>query len=200
MSKAQFTREKILQKSAALFNRQGYAGSSMSDIMQVTGLKKGGIYNHFKSKDELALEAFDYIVGKINQRYSDALKGKRHALDRLRAIIQVFRVYIDEDDFLLKGGCPVLNTAVESDDTHPALRQRVQAVMNSWRHLIHRFIDKGIERRQIRPDVDADTVATIMISSLEGAVMMSKLYGDPVHMQRAIAHLDQYVQTLAVQG
>ena len=200
MSKAQSTREKILQQSAALFNQQGYAGSSMSDIMRVTGLQKGGIYNHFKSKDELALEAFDFIFGQISQRYSDALKGKRHALDRLRAMIEVFRVYIDVDDFLLKGGCPVLNTAIESDDTHPALRQKAQAAMSTWRNLIHRFVNKGIARQEIRADVDPEMVATVMISSLEGAVMMSKLYGDPIHIGRVIDHLDRYLQTLLVQS
>ena len=203
MSKAQSTREKILQQSAALFNQQGYAGSSMSDIMRVTGLQKGGIYNHFKSKDALALEAFDFIFGQISQRFSAALKGKRHALDRLRAMIQVFRVYIDgidEADSPLKGGCPVLNTAIESDDTHPALRQKAQAAMNNWRNLIHRFINKGIERQEIRAEVNPDMVATVMISALEGAVMMSKLYDDPIHIKRVIDHLDLYVQTLTTQG
>ncbi|MCG8362509.1 MAG: TetR/AcrR family transcriptional regulator [Pseudanabaenales cyanobacterium] len=200
MSKAQSTREKILQQSAALFNQQGYAGSSMSDIMRATGLQKGGIYNHFKSKDELALAAFDFIFEQISQRYSAALKGKRHALDRLRAMIEVFRIHIDVDDFLLKGGCPVLNTAIESDDTHPALRQKAQAAMNNWRNLIHRFINKGIERQEIRADIDADTVATVMISSLEGAVMMSKLYDDPIHLTRVIDHLDRYLQTLVIQS
>lgn len=60
MSKAEETKEKIIKQAAQLFNQYGYAGSSMSDIMRATRLQKGGIYNHFQSKQELALAAFDF--------------------------------------------------------------------------------------------------------------------------------------------
>jgi len=62
--------------------------------------------------------------------------------------------------------------------------------MNSWRDMICRIIHKGIEKGEIRPDVDADEVVTIPISTLEGAVMMSKLYGDPIHL--VINHLTDF--------
>jgi len=74
MSKAQETKARIIKQAAALFNQQGYAGSSMSDIMRVTGLQKGGIYNHFRSKDELALEAFDFAVNRVQSEFMGALK------------------------------------------------------------------------------------------------------------------------------
>ncbi|GAX40357.1 TetR family transcriptional regulator protein [Tolypothrix sp. NIES-4075] len=194
MSKGEETKEKILLSAAELFNQQGYAGSSISDIMRVTGLQKGGIYNHFKSKDELALLAFDYAIAQITGHYRVALRSKRHAIERLQAIIDVFRSNIDNPT--IKGGCPLLNTAVESDDTHPALRDRAQQAMNSWRDMICRIIQKGIEKGEIRSDVDADEVATIIISTLEGAVMMSKLYEDSIHLKRAVNHLNQYIKSL----
>jgi TetR/AcrR family transcriptional regulator, transcriptional repressor for nem operon len=195
MSKGEKTKEKILHQAAELFNQQGYAGSSISDIMRVTGLQKGGIYNHFKSKDELALLAFDYAIAQIREHYRVALKSKRHAIERLQAIIDVFRSYVDNP--IIKGGCPLLNTAIESDDTHPALRDRTQQAMNSWRDMICRIIQKGIERSEIRSGVDADEVATILIATLEGAVMMSKLYGDSIHLERAINHLNKYLKSLS---
>lgn len=194
MSKGEETKVKILQQAAELFNQQGYAGSSISDIMRVTGLQKGGIYNHFKSKDDLALQAFDYAIACVSQRTRSVLRTKRHAVERLQAIIQVFSSYVDHPP--IKGGCPLLNTAVESDDAHPALRERAQQGMNSWRQLICLIIEKGIERREIRSDVNADEVATILIATLEGAIMMSKLYGDSIHMQRIINHLNQYLENL----
>lgn len=192
MSKAQETREKILESAAALFNQYGYSGSSMSDIMRVTGLQKGGIYNHFKSKDELALQAFDFATKCISKKFLMALKEKHHAIERLQAILSVFRSFVEEPP--IPGGCPILNTAIESDDAHPALRQRVQAAMDAWRSLICKIINKGIAKGEIRETVEADVVATIMISTLEGAIMMSKLYGDSIHMKRAIAHLTEYIE------
>ncbi len=187
MSKGEQTREMILAQAAQIFNRQGYFGSSLSDIMHETGLEKGGIYNHFSSKEQLALEAFDFSVDLVRQRTRLALAGKVNAVDRLLAIVAVFQGLIE--DPLLGGGCPILNTAVEADDAQPALRERARNAMDSWRETIHRIVKKGIDRQEIRPGVDADALATLLISSLEGAIMMSKLYGDNVHMSRVVEHL-----------
>ena len=193
MSKGEKTREMILAQAAQLFSRQGYFGSSLSDIMHETGLEKGGIYNHFASKEQLALEAFDFAVELIRQRTRLALAGKVNAVDRLLAIVAVFQGLIE--DPLLGGGCPILNTAVEADDAQPALRERARNAMDSWRETIHRIVKKGIDRQEIRPGVDADALATLLVSSLEGAIMMSKLYGDNVHMRRVVEHLTNYITT-----
>jgi TetR/AcrR family transcriptional repressor of nem operon len=191
MSKGEQTREMILARAAQLFSRQGYFGSSLSDIMQETGLEKGGIYNHFASKEQLALEAFDYSIELVQQRTKLALAGKANAIDRLLAIVSVFQGLVDDPP--LDGGCPILNTAVEADDAQPALRERAREAMDSWRSTIHRIVAKGIARQEIRPEVVADALATILIASLEGAIMMSKLYGDSVHMRRAVEHLTGYI-------
>lgn len=196
MSKGDETKAMIVQEAAALFNQQGYVGSSISDIMRVTGLKKGGIYNHFESKDDLAVQAFDYAVGQIQKRYRQAWASKEHSIERLQAIIDVFRIYIDNPQHpIIKGGCPLLNTAIESDDAHPALKERAQRAMNSWRELFRKIIEKGIIKGEIRPNVDADEIASILISTLEGSVMMSKLYSDSIHVERAIRHLSNYLNT-----
>lgn len=194
MSKGEQTREMILAQAAQLFSRQGYFGSSLSDIMHETGLEKGGIYNHFSSKEQLALEAFDFSVELIRQQTRLALTGKVNAVDRLLAIMTVFQRLV-EDDPPLVGGCPVLNTAIEADDAQPALRERARNAMDDWRETIHRIVKKGIDRQEIRPGVDADALATLLISSLEGAIMMSKLYGDNVHMRRVVEHLTNYITT-----
>lgn len=193
MSKGKETKEKILQQAAELFNQQGYAGASIADIMRITGLQKGGIYNHFKSKDDLALQAFKFAIDQISKHYRAALRSKHHAIERLQAVINIFRSNIDNP--IIKGGCPLLNTAIESDDTHPILRERTQQAMNSWRDMICRIIHKGIKKGEIRPTVNADEVATILISTLEGAVMMSKLYGNSIHIERVIQHLNHYIES-----
>src|ERR1700724_4015016 len=60
MTKGEQTRRRIVEAAASIFNKRGYEGSSLSELMEATGLKKGGIYRHFSSKEELAAEAFDY--------------------------------------------------------------------------------------------------------------------------------------------
>ncbi|NJR21665.1 MAG: TetR/AcrR family transcriptional regulator [Richelia sp. CSU_2_1] len=193
MSKAKETREKILREAAALFNQYGYSGSSMSDIMRVTGLQKGGIYNHFQSKDELALQAFDFAAECMRKQHLGVLKEHKKAVDRLKAMISELSNLAENPP--IPGGCPLLNTAVESDDAHPALRQRAQIAMDGWRALICAIINKGIAKGEVRENVEADAVATVMISMMEGAIMMSKLYGDPIHINRAITHLHSYLDS-----
>lgn len=195
MSKAQETRARIIQQAAELFNQQGYAGSSISDIMRVTGLQKGGIYNHFSSKDELALAALDFAIQCVQQQYVGVLKGKRKAVDRLQAILTVYHNMLD--DFPIKGGCPLLNTAIESDDAYPVLKERVQHAMDDWQRLICRIVETGKLRGEIRADVDAKTIAIVLISTIEGAVMMSKLYNDNLHMERALSYLKSYIAAQA---
>ncbi|NJK28849.1 MAG: TetR/AcrR family transcriptional regulator [Acaryochloridaceae cyanobacterium CSU_3_4] len=192
MSKAQKTKTHIIEQAAILFNQQGYSGSSLSDLMRVTGLQKGGIYNHFRSKDELALAAFDFAVHLVQQKLRGALKGKRHGVDRLMTILRVYEHMLEDPP--VQGGCPILNTAIESDDTHPALRERAQRAMDAWRLLIQRIVNQGIKRGEFQATVDAASVATVLIATIEGAVMLSKLYGDPSYLKHSLQHLQTYIQ------
>ena len=194
LTKTQKTKANIIHQAADLFNRKGYAGSSIADIMQATGLKKGGIYNHFKSKDELALEAFDYASSLTRQKIWQAVKQKRNAKERLQAMMSCYLDFIDNPP--IAGGCPLLNTAIESDDTHPALRDRTRNAMDSWRSLISRIVQTGIKKGEINSQIEPDLVATILISTIEGAVMMSKLYHDPPHLERGVKHLHNYIHNL----
>ncbi|HLJ34813.1 MAG TPA: TetR/AcrR family transcriptional regulator [Ktedonobacteraceae bacterium] len=193
MSKGTQTKEMILERCAQLFSKQGYFGSSLADIMQETGLEKGGIYNHFSSKEELALESFDYAFSLLQQRMRLALEGKTHAVERLYAILAYFQSLLEEP--VIVGGCPILNTAVEADDAQPALRERALHAMDSLSSTIERIVAKGIRKQELRPEIDVAACATLFVATLEGAVMMSKLYRDTVYMKRAVEHLRWYIDT-----
>jgi AcrR family transcriptional regulator len=183
----------ILQRSAQVFNRRGYFGASMSDIMEATGLEKGGIYNYFQSKDDLALQAFDYSVDLYRQEFAAAIKGKFDAIDRLNGIVAVF--YGMVKGYPLPGGCPVMNTALEADDAHPVLRERALDAMQEWYDFIKRIVQRGIERNQIRGNVDADEAASIIYSMLEGGVMVTRLTGEMVHLDRVVGHMSKYLES-----
>ncbi|GLV60294.1 TetR family transcriptional regulator [Dictyobacter sp. S3.2.2.5] len=192
MGKGEQTRAMILAQVAPLFNQQGYSGSSLSDIMRQTGLEKGGIYNHFKSKEQLALQAFDYSYALLDQRIRAVLADKKHALERLYALLSYFQDLADDPP--VPGGCPILNTAIESDDAEPALRDRARAAMDQLRSTFRRIISKGIEREELRPGIDVETWTSAMIAALEGAVMLSRLYQDTSHMSRTVAYLRHCIE------
>jgi TetR/AcrR family transcriptional regulator, transcriptional repressor for nem operon len=190
-SKAEQTKNKILASAAELFNLQGYAGVSITEIMTATGLKKGGIYNYFSSKEELAIAAFDYAFDRVAKLQRNILREKKDAIERLLSLFDLYADFVDNPP--IKGGCPLLNAAIDSDDTNPLLRDRVRLAMDSWQDLIRHIIKKGIQKGEIRVNISADEIATLIIVNLEGGIMMSKLYGDRVHLERSIEHLHNYL-------
>ena len=192
MRKGEQTREHILEQAARLFNQKGYAGASLADVMEATGLQKGGIYRHFGSKEELAVEAFDYATRLMAARFSEALAGKEKAIDQLDAIIGVYAEIPENPP--VPGGCPVMNAAIENDHGNPVLRERVRTAMDGLRALVRRVVSGGVRRGELRPGVDAEQLATIITATLEGAVMLSQLYGDAEHVRRAVEHLREHLR------
>ena len=196
MTKGERTRQLIVERAMPLFNTRGYSGASMSDISRETGLEKGGIYNHFDSKEAIALAAFEYAVGLVEALFAEVLAGKERATERLAAIVGVYTNLADGS--LLPGGCPILNTAVEADDTMPHLRDRARVAMSDCLRLIGSTVKEGIARGELRPETDPRAVATVITATLEGAIVLTRLYDDAEHMRRATKHLHGYIASLTV--
>lgn len=196
MRKGENTKQVIVAQAAQVFNVYGYVGTSMDALTAATHLTKGGIYNHFGSKEALALAALDYSVDVAQERFRRIAAGLRDTRERLLAVVALFRSIIDEP--MIEGGCPILNTAIEADDTNPALRERAQQALDDWRDYIVRTIIRGAELGTVRPGVDAEAVATIMLATLEGGVMLSKLYGDNRHIAHVAEHLEHYIDSLVM--
>ena len=195
MTKGAQTRQRIVARAAPVFNTLGYSRTSMSDLTRATGLEKGGIYNHFPSKEALALAAFDYAVNVAAERFRAALEGVEPAAARLQAIVSVFAAYLETPP--IPGGCPIQNTAVEADDTDPALRERAQAAMADLQKLIGVTVKAGVHRGELRPEANPRAVAAIITATMEGAIMLGRLYGDPTPMRHAVEHLSWYISLLA---
>jgi TetR/AcrR family transcriptional regulator, transcriptional repressor for nem operon len=190
MTKGEETRQRIIRKAAPLFNRRGYEGSSMGEIMEATQLEKGGIYRHFSGKEELAAEAFDYA-------WSEAIKTRTHDLDQIENSVDRLKQFITnfaERRPSVTGGCPLLNTAVDSDDGNALLRVRARKALEQWQAWLKTIIAAGIRKGEIRPEVAGKKIADVIISSLEGALMMGRLQQSELPLQNAAEHLHQYLE------
>lgn len=195
MNKGDRTRQHVIEKAASLFNQRGYEATSISDVMTATGLQKGGVYRHFDSKEELALAAFDYAVGVMRERFVEALRDVDSPIQKLHAIIKVYeRIPVDPP---VPGGCPMMNASIEADDANPVLRDRAASVMDDMRRVIRRTVRDGQQIGELDVQASPDAVAVVFICTLEGAVMMSKLYGNQNPMRIAVRHLEQYVASIA---
>lgn len=193
-TKGELTREQVIVEAATLFNQLGYANASVSDIMRATGLKKGGIYRHFESKEALGLLAFDFAVQQVGRRFQDALANKTSAGERLRAIVGVYARL--PSDPPIPGGCPVLNAAIEADDSNPALKRRVAKVMRDWHTTVTEVVLQGQREGELQRRVNATQFVTTLIASLEGAIMLSKLLGTVDPMREVVAHVDGQIRAI----
>jgi len=194
MKKGEMTREQIIRKSATLFNLQGYSGVSLNDITDVTGIKKGGIYRHFINKDEIAKEALDYAAGIVFQQFLAHIHAKDTCYEKLLSIFDVYSDVVEAPPFT--GGCPLMNSAVEHDDGHPILRQKAREIMNEMLTLIMGVLRDGIQHGELHEDTDAESIASFLISILEGGILLSKLEGDNRHIRNCKENAALFLQRI----
>jgi TetR/AcrR family transcriptional repressor of nem operon len=178
------TRQLIIESAAPIFNKKGYAGTAMSDLTMATGLTKGSIYGNFKDKDDVAVCAFQHNIDLIFDFFSKELKAAESTLDKLLAYPRGFRKIYRM--ILSYGGCPILNTAVEADDTHAVLRKMAMNVLAKWKKSIVSLIEKGQSEGAIDSAIDPRNTAEILIALMEGGSVLSKVTGEESYMLNAI--------------
>ncbi len=193
MRKGELTRERIIAQAAPLFNQRGFAGCSMQDVMDATGLEKGGLYRHFSSKEELATEVFRYAVARVNHLRSEKIDRGHGALAELRSTVRRF-VEIRSD---VAGGCIIFNTAIEQDDGNPILRNMALKAIEDWKGRLAKVVEQGIRRGEIRKGTVPRRVANVLIATLEGALTISRLEGTRTALEDAQQTLESFLDSLA---
>lgn len=192
MRKGEQTRQEIIRKAAPLFNQRGYEGAALSDLMKATGLEKGGIYRHFESKQQLAGEAFDYAWKlAVDGRFAGTEKIA-NTVNRLKQIVRNFGV---RHTGLVPGGCPLLNTAIDSDDGNPQLRGKARWALGSLLDRLRSLMEEGQRRGEIRNDVHSSDLALWMVSALEGSLMVSRLQRKEHARELACRYLEEHLET-----
>ncbi|HEY9715305.1 MAG TPA: hypothetical protein V6C72_17670, partial [Chroococcales cyanobacterium] len=117
------------------------------------------------------------------------------SVNKLLVILECFRLVVDEP--LIPGGCPLMNSAIESDDAHPLLKERVQIAMGRLLNRVETIITEGIKANELKQGIDPHVVATFLVASVEGGIMLSKLYDDKERIYTVVAQMQQYVRQLA---
>jgi len=191
-SKAERTRNFIIEKTAEIFNRKGYAGTSMSDITEATGLTKGSIYGNFENKEEVALAVFEYNRSLVFNTVQAQLEKAGTYYDKLMVYGRVYKDVIASVGN--RGGCPILNTAVEADDTNVPLQLSAAKALFSWKKSLVNLIQNGTEAGEFKQGINADEIAVSIIALIEGGVMFSKVTNDFVNMDHVLATVQLIVK------
>lgn len=194
MTKAEKTKNFIVEKTAPIFNMKGFAGTSLNDITAATGLTKGSIYGNFANKDEVALAAFDYNLKNVSSKIDAEMNKQLSIKGKLLVYIDIYQKFIDGS--VSEGGCPVLNTAIDADDTHPELRGKVLKAVLDWKNKIAKLVEAGIAGKEISADQDPEQIALTIIAMVEGGIMISKLTSKLEYWSLIMMSLKKYVESL----
>lgn len=180
MSKAERTRQLIIEKAALIINRKGMAGTSISDIMDATKLAKGGVYGNFESKEEICAEAFDYLHNNVMTAIRASLSDKASAREQLLGLLDYYKNAPLKDDHY---GCPLLNFGTEADDTNPIIKEKVSKAITESQARIAKIVRKGIETGEFKPGFDASLFAVKAFTMIEGAILVCRVQGSNRQMR-----------------
>lgn len=173
-TKAERTRQQIIEKTAPFFNARGYAATSISDILALTGLTKGSIYGNFSSKDEIVEEVFRYNATKLGAAMNRFISKQISAKDQLMAIIDFYSdAWKSVTD---SGGCPLMNAATEADGNLTFLKTPVRDRFGKLRNTIVKILEKGIHNAEFKKNINSAEYATLFISLIEGGILVSRVY------------------------
>jgi TetR/AcrR family transcriptional repressor of nem operon len=190
-TKADRTRLHIIEKAAPIFNRKGVSGTSMRDILDATGLAKGGLYGNFESKEEVAREVFRYSFEKAYTSVVKAVVHERSPFKKLLAICDYHKDYTRNGP--IDGGCPILNFSIEVDDTMPKLKREVRAAVERMLDDLTRIIEKGKALGEIRSDVQASKYASFIYGQIEGSIFLAQAMDDHRRLSQAMDFLKNII-------
>jgi TetR/AcrR family transcriptional regulator, transcriptional repressor for nem operon len=164
-------RDQLFEAALKYFHSQGYKGTTIEDIAEAAGVFKGSFYNHFPSKEALAIEVLDRYENATTAQV--ALKGPPSAYRRLKKHFEFLLERSKMADY--KHGCLMSNFSVEVSQLSKPLRAAVQKAFERWFAALAVVIRQAQAEGDIDPDLDADQLARFLGNSFEGATNYSKV-------------------------
>lgn len=174
-TKGELTKERILSEATQLFHEKGFGATSINDILSATGLKKGSLYFHFPSKEEIALAVLNQAKEEFNRVMDSDLTGTTpgHCLSNYFET-----VYTNHSKTNFQKGCFFGNTALEIKENQATYSPIVESIFTAWITGLENVIRAAQEKGQMRDDIEAKILAHHVIATIEGGIMLSKLKKD----------------------
>ncbi len=188
LTKAEQTTKFIIEKVAPIFNKKGYAATSMADITEATGLTKGALYGNFENKEAIAIAAFNKNINDLLKKVALHQEKSSSPLQKLFLITDFYRNYYEYSTEL--GGCPILNIGVDSKHQNTKLLEQVQYVITKTQKNIVKLVQWGIEVKEIKGNVNPERFAKYLYARIQGAIFMSQTMQDKSYLVDAADEID----------
>ncbi|MGJ8658571.1 TetR/AcrR family transcriptional regulator [Cellulophaga fucicola] len=191
-TKAEKTKEFIIKTSAPIFSKQGYVGTSMSDITQATGLTKGALYGNFKNKEEIALAAFEHNTNKLLAKIDERLEIEGNSLDKIFSLTSFYRQYAV---FTLDmGGCPIINVGVDAEYNNKTLSGAAKEIVRTIEGKIAAVLETGVNKNELKLPVSPLQFAKQLYTMLQGSVAMATVTQDRKYLLNTVTYINHLIE------
>ena len=170
------SKEKILVSAKELFHENGFQQTSVDEILKRSGVTKSNFYYHFKSKEELGLIILDRFIQLYESDVLMKTLGNKELTPSERLIEFYRSVRTFHRDLEKPRGCPFGNMAIEMSGSNESFREKLSLFFNSWEKIIEECISEGMRSGDFRGDLPPGVIAQLILSHLEGAIMMVKTH------------------------
>lgn len=194
LTKAEKTKQFILETAVPLYNEKGIAGVNIDDVLEATKLTKGCLYGHFEGKDDLSEQVIDLALKMVSDKIrAEVYKGKTTKA-KIFAFLDFYKNPIET---YISGGCPIFNTAVQTDDQYPFIKEKVAKVFRNGQQELTALLQYGIENGEFSKNLDPVVFAFKLVASVEGGIVMCRVMDTAKPMQGLIkslkTELEQYI-------
>lgn len=188
VSKAERTKQFILETAAPLYNEKGISGVSIDDVLEATKLTKSCIYGHFAGKDDLSEQVIEYSLRNLTERIVSLVMKEISAKGKINTFIDFYKNPITT---FIPGGCPIFNTAVEADDNFPEIKLKVAAAFLAGQEQLANILRQGIENGEFSSKLNPAKFAFKMVAAIEGGTVICRTIDSAQPMYELVTDLKE---------
>jgi TetR/AcrR family transcriptional repressor of nem operon len=191
------TREDILESVINAVHRNGLTATGLSKLFDLSGASSGSFYNYFSSKQELGHALIDFEWEKLKTHILEPSKQQSESpIDQLFWILEVLEKKQHKEPFC--GGCLLGNLIVDLAEQDPSFREHLAQIFSQWEDALAERLIQAQEQGNLKPKTDPKILAGQIMTVLEGAMLMGKLYQDTDRLHQGFNVARQLI-TLAIQ-
>lgn len=192
------TRERILQTAERLMTDQGYNATSVDQVIAESSSSKGGFFNHFASKSDLARQITERYVESDLAHLSAGLAAIANVADAAERVVTFLRYYEESADEIMseQSGCLYAAMLAERQFAGSDINDLVAKATLAWRGAVVDLLRPALAERRPDLDVDVDALADQLYTTFEGAFILSRTLQDSSAMRAQLRVYRQLVEGL----
>ena len=179
----------IIHESLKLFSLKGFLSTSIGDILKAANTSKGGLYNHFGSKEGLFYAVLSEARKIWREKTLYQLDQADKPIEKLIRLLMNYRDRYLKDAHDFPGGCIFVTLSVELDDQRPHLARELNEGYVRLKAMIRRLLDQAQAAGELSGSIDTQALTEMIFSGMLGASVM---YG----MDKSTATLDCTINSL----